>query len=180
MKLYNVLMLVGVLLYTGCSTAQVKPKELAHKNKDLPSWVNDDFGMVAVGSATYRGQSYIQQKNQAVAVASMNLGRKIKVKVDSLTQDYYRSMGEKSPAIDVVTTQITSQVSSEILSGVSVKNIFIAEDGEMFVQIVLDNDSIANYIIGDANMKKYMSTQLAAEKGFKDLKQEVKEFRQEL
>lgn len=168
---------------TGCSSknynASPATNALIEKSNNLPKWVNQDEGMVAVGSATYKGQSYIQQKNQAVAIAEMNLGRKLKTKVDSLVRDYYRVTGNKDSMIEELSSQTTSQVSSELLQGVVVKEVYIANDGEMFVQVAINSEMIAEYKIGNAKMTKYVQTQLMAERSFADLKTEVKEYKAE-
>jgi hypothetical protein len=182
LSMLSVLSVLSVTV-TGCSSknynASPATNALIEKSNNLPKWVNQDEGMVAVGSATYKGQSYIQQKNQAVAIAEMNLGRKLKTKVDSLVRDYYRVTGNKDSMIEELSSQTTSQVSSELLQGVVVKEVYIANDGEMFVQVAINSEMIAEYKIGNAKMTKYVQTQLMAERSFADLKTEVKEYKAE-
>ena len=126
------------------------------KFKSLPSWVNEDNGLVSVGSATYKGQSFIQQKNQAVAVASMNLGRKIKTKVDSLTRDFFQGTTNENSSIEEFTSQTTSQVSSEVIRGMYVKNIYVSDDGELFVQLSVNEDVLLGYYHNNKNLQKFL------------------------
>jgi len=181
-KVATTLALVSTIMFTGCAEKNQYgklPNQLVQKHKDLPSWVNNDSGLVAIGSATYKGQSYVQQKNQAVSIAKMNLGRKIQTKVDSLVRDYYRSTGAKEAMVEELNSQTTSQVSSQVLQGVYVKEVYVSDDGEMFVQVGIDSETVSEFHSNNTKMQKYIYQQLQAEKSFKELKQEVKEFKDE-
>ncbi len=85
-KFISITLLSSSLIFTACSSKNEyneEVKELTQKQENLPSWVIDDKNLSGVGSATYRGQSYIQQLNQAKTLALADLGVKRSAKLGS-------------------------------------------------------------------------------------------------
>jgi outer membrane murein-binding lipoprotein Lpp len=171
------------IMFSGCSSKSPYNESIStlkSKHNSLPSWVNIESTNTAVGSSTYKGQSYGFQKNEAIAIAKMNLSNKIAAKTDSLIKTFYQATGAKQgkksiAQIDELTKQISTQVSSTIISGVEVKDVYIAEDGEMFVKILVSEEDLQSAILHSLLGNKIMKSELNAEKGFKELKDAVKE-----
>jgi len=187
--LLAVMSFVVLLLFTGCSQKSPYGQdvgELQNKHEDLPKWVlsdSDDYS--AVGSASYKGQSYIHQRNEAVATARMNLVNKIEIKVDSLTRVFYQATGQGSnlseknlATIDEVSKQVTSQVSSLYLRGSKAVDTYIADDGEMFVKVEVD-PNINLSILENMKSNPILRQQKNADEGFKELETEVKKLEKE-
>lgn len=131
--------LLSLILFFGCaekSPQQISSEQVIKKHKNLPEWVlNDDDVGVAVGSSMYVGQSYNQQYTEAVSIAKMNLSQKLVSKVDSMYKTYYSNKKSNN-------SQLSAQVSSSIMKNVKVNKTFVAEDGELFVEISAEVDDL--------------------------------------
>jgi hypothetical protein len=185
-KLISITLISSSLIFTACSSKNEyneEVKELSKKQENLPSWVIDDKNLSGVGSATYRGQSYIQQLNQAKTLALADLGRKLEVKVDSLMRDYYSSVGFKndkkqnSTFTEESSFQTISSVSSQVIKGAFIDKTYVAEDGELFVLVKIDSSLVAEHYSNDAKLKQFLQTRLNAEESYKTLKEEVKDYK---
>ena len=173
---------VLVFFVLGCSTKQetIKNqygKEILSKHESLPSWITepDDSTFTAIGSATYKGQSYFYIKNEAVALAKMALAQKLQTKVQAMTRTDFQTTGIQTEAVlGELSKQVSSQVSVQNLSGVKVLKTFIAPDGEFFVKVAINPDDIHSIASMSHNNAKIIWQHLQADKSFKELEHEVK------
>jgi hypothetical protein len=178
----NILMLLAVSLlsFSGCSSKNMNepdPKAQLAKFKELPAWINENKNpFIAVGSAPYRGQDYIMQRDEAVVIAKSNMVHQVEAKVDALYKSYKASIGSQSTQNDNVFRRTTSQLSSRALSGTVVAKTYMAGDGELFVEVMLDPDFAKNMAILDSNQKRIME-EIRADKAFKELETEVEKIR---
>jgi hypothetical protein len=176
--------IVGLTLFTGCSSKNESlknayGKELQAKHDSLPSWVTDkdDSPFTAIGSATYKGQSYFYIKNEAIALAKMALAQKLQTKVQAMTRTYFQTTGIQTESVlGEVSKQVSSQVTVQNLSGVMVLKTFIAPDGEFFVKVAVNPDDINSIASMSHNNAKIVWQQLQADKSFKELEAEVKNY----
>ena len=169
---------------SGCSSKQESMKksygqEIIAKHESLPSWITepDDSPFTAIGSATYKGQSYFYIKNEALALAKMALAQKLQTKVQALTRTYFQTTGVQTEAVlGELSKQVSSQVSVQNISGAKVLKTFIAPDGEFFVKIAMNPEDVHSISAMSHNNAKIIWQQLQADKSFKELEQEVKRF----
>ncbi len=141
--------MIAGLMFVGCSTTtsqQQFAKPMLEKHNDLPSWVvEDDDILSAVGSALYIGQSYSQQRTEAIAVAKMNLSQKLSSKVDSMIKQYYQNKG----IVKSNNSQVSVQVSSALLQNTKVVDTYVSDDGELFVKIEAYHTNLLEIIKND-------------------------------
>jgi len=171
-------------VFIGCSTKQEGIKkhyaqEIISKHENLPSWITepDDSPFSAIGSATYKGQSYFYVKNEAIALAKMALAQKLQTKVQAMTRTYFQTTGVQTEStLAELSKQVSSQVSVQNLSGVKVLKTFITNDGEFFVKVAINPSDLQSIAAMSHNNSKIIWQQLQADKSFKELEDEVKKY----
>jgi hypothetical protein len=175
-----------LLVATGCSNKEepkprVEPSALIEKNEALPSWVNTESKDIftAVGSARYKNQTYTQQKAEAQLIADAALAEKIEKRINSLMKVYHQSTGQGDATLEDVFQKTSSSIASQTISGVVVKDIFIAKDGEMFVRVVIDPKYLNGIVSGSFQTNKIAWQQTQADKAFSTLEKEAKAYRDE-
>lgn len=169
---------------TGCASSNPpklpEPSALLKKHKDLPNWVNDDAGMyVAVGSARFKGQTYIQQKMEAELIANGELAMKIEKRLDALAKAYHRSTGQSQSYNEDVFKSVISSVTSQTLSGIKHKEVYVADDGEMFVKVELDPEYLSQFLKSNYASNQTRWQMIQADQAFKELDDEARKYREE-
>lgn len=183
MRILNLIsvVLISAIGITGCGEKSIAiekpdPKDHVSKYRDIPVWVNESSNpYISVGSAPFRGQDYIMQRDEAVAIAKSNLVMQVESKVDALYKSYKASIGSTATQNDNVFRRTTSQVASRILAGTMVSKTYMSNDGELFVRIVLDSN-FAN-VPGANNEQKILLETLRSETAFKELEVEVEKIK---
>lgn len=175
-----------LLVATGCSNKEgpkprLEPSALIEKNEALPSWVNTESKDIftAVGSARYKNQTYTQQKAEAQLSAGAELAEKIEKRIDSLMKLYHQSTGQQDAVLEDVFQKTSSSIASQTLSGVVVKDVYIAKDGEMFVRVGIDPQYLINTVNNSLNTNRTAWQQTQAGKAFTTLEKEAKNYRDE-
>lgn len=189
MKKFSTIVITGfaaAIILAGCSSKEVAPKKaeptvLIQKHESLPSWVNSEDGdlLSAVGSARYKNQTYLQQKAEAQLSASGELAAKIEKRINTLMKSYHQSTGQADATLEDVFKQTSSSIASQTISGLIVKDVFIAKDGEMFVKVVVDPKYLEASMNGSLQNNKVAWQQVQAKKAFVELEKEAKEYRDE-
>lgn len=116
------------MIIIGCGTAKKEIKEtkvqeqgLTQEFANAPKWVLDssaEKGLGAVGSAK-AGKAGMQfARTEALANGRDELARMISVKVSNMIKSFSQVTGvEDDQAIDKVSSQVSKQITSEVLSG---------------------------------------------------------------
>lgn len=146
---------VSLLIFSGCQsdpepeadTAAVEAPRLAGgKFANAPSWVANpamEGGLSAVGSAapTQAGISF--QRTRALANARDELARQLSVEVANLFKDFTQVTGvPQSETVDTVASNVSRQVAQATLAGSRQANLWQAPDGELFVHVVMQPESV--------------------------------------
>ena len=149
-----------------------KPDKLEDRIKiinELPNWVQGQSNpYMAVGSAPYRGQDFGMQRDEAVFVAKQNLAESLEQKVSSLRKSYKISSSYKNESSFET---IGKQVANMLLAGVVVQKTYIANNGELFVLVLIDPE-FAKQVAA----KQRLSKEFKTDKHFLELEDEVKKF----
>ena len=180
------------LLATGCNSKQeLKPIEqpptptanqVKNKLDGAPKWVIDHTNqdlLMASGSAAPTKAGYQFQLTEARAQARSELARQISVKVGDMTKNFLQVTGiAKGETVDKVSSQVSKQVANETIAGSRQKDIWVADDGELFVLIVIDaaelSKSIKNSLNSSFKNDSAAYQQLQSQKAQEELAKEIK------
>ena len=149
--LKSVIAAASLVLFAGCAAEQspVAQAPAAVKNKfaGAPSWVlnpNLEGGICALGSAVQNDAGFNFQRTQAMANGRDELVRQLELKVSNMVKDFTQVTGVGNAAtIDKVSSSVSKQVASQTLAGSKLKSTWVADDGEMFVLMVMDPNAVA-------------------------------------
>jgi len=139
-KIYRslVLILVSVAFFSGC--AKTGPKDTL--TEEYPAWVLDpsmEGGLSAVGSAKMSKAGMQFTRTEALANARDELARQMSVKVKNMLKNFTEATGVgDDETIDRVSTQVSKQLSKQVLAGSKQKKMWKSRDNELFVLVVLD------------------------------------------
>ncbi len=180
----TVLMLSSFLL-VGCG-GDKEPES------NLPDWVDNpslEGGISASGSAKIGAAGRNFAKTEASAQARDEIARQLGVKVKNMVKNFVQVSGVgDDQAVDKATSQVSKQVTSQLLNGSKITRVFVdntSKPKELYVLVVLDPASIAN---AKAAMKAAVKTsfkndralwqQFQAKRADQDLDKEIeKEFK---
>lgn len=161
--------ITAMMLFGGCGQ-QTPPPTLQNRMevfKELPTWVHGSGNpYIATGSAPFRGQDYSMQRDEAVIVAKANLAESLEQKVDSLKKLHKGTkVGEYN---DIKVEMTTKQISSKLLMGTIITNTYMASNGELFVQVMLNPKFIST-----EGEKLFIASDLRVDSAFKELEKEA-------
>ena len=136
-------------LTCGCSSSQTKVAK-GYSNNSLdgaPAWVLDPTsakGLTAVGSAQ-RSPGGIQfQRSEAMASGRDELARMLGIKVKNMMSNFSRQTGVgEGQSFDKVTEDVSKQLARETLNGSRQKDLWLAQDGTMYILVALDPKNVA-------------------------------------
>ncbi|MBZ4683247.1 MAG: hypothetical protein PWP46_127 [Fusobacteriaceae bacterium] len=155
-KIYLVLATIILLAFTACSNNQTKGNNEMQKvdNSGMeqmvnyPAWVLDpsiEDGIGAVGSAKIGAAGVSFARQEALAQARDELARQIEVKVNNMFKSYTNAIGlAGEDGVEKIATNVSKQVASQTLRGTKQKELWISPDKELFVQVVLPNEILAD------------------------------------
>ena len=143
----------AVLLFAGCaqdssSSVAQAPTQIKNKFASAPAWVltpNVEGGICAVGiaGATQAGMAF--QRTQAMANGRDELARQLELKVNNMVKDFTQTTGVgNASTVDRVSSTVSKQVASQTLAGSKQKAMWVADDGEVYVLMVMDPNAVAN------------------------------------
>lgn len=150
-KILLALAIVSLTFSASCSKGGKKPEVKNDKLANLPSWVLDPNmpdGVAAVGIASPSKGGIKFQIPAAELDAKANIAATIQSEISRVTKDSLRSANVNN-ADDV--EQFFAQASKEVvknlpLSGVKRINIFQAEDGTLYVHMILKNEDYSKFL----------------------------------
>jgi hypothetical protein len=138
-----------VMTICGCGGVQNKiAKGSSNSSLDgAPNWVLDPSsiaGVCAVGSAAHSLGGIQFQRNEAMANGRDELARMITVKVKNGFNNFAEQTGVgDSQTFDKVTKDVSQQLAKQTLNGSRQKDMWISQDGTMYLLVILDPKSVA-------------------------------------
>lgn len=134
--------------------------------KDLPAWVLDPSikeGVAAVGIASPSKGGIKFQIPKAELDAKANIAATIQSEISRITKDSLRSAKvNDNDDVEEFFAQATKEVVKDLpLSGVKRLNIFKAEDGTLYVHMMLSNEDYSKFL---DNSQKTLESRLAKSK----------------
>lgn len=163
-KIFIALSIVALIFSSACNK-NAKPVENKNNNlSNLPSWVLDPEmpeGVAAVGIASPSKGGIKFQIPQAELDAKANIASRIQSEISRVTKDSLRSANVNSADdVEQFFAQATKEVVKNLpLSGVKRINIFQANDGTLYVHMILKNEDYSKFLNDseksfNANLKK--------------------------
>lgn len=175
----------GVVL-TGCkSTGQVQNEEWKAEFKNAPSWVLNpeaEEGISAAGSAKLGKAGMSFAKVEALANGRDEVARIMSIKVKNMVKNFTQVTGiGDDQVVDKVSSNVSKQLASQVLSGSRQKNLWISPGGTLYVLVVLDTASVKDAVKKSVNTsyknEKALWQQFQSKKAQDELAMEVdKEF----
>lgn len=173
-KLYILVVLVlsSVLFLSGCG--EKKPAKLANPCfEGAPAWVIDptmEGGITGLGSAKIGPAGISFARQEATAAARDEMARNISVKVNNMFKSFTQTTGIGDvQTVDKVASNVSKQVSSQLIEGSKVKNSWISPAcNELFVLVVQDPN------VTKAAVKNSVNTSLKNEQALWQLYQAKK------
>lgn len=185
---FTTIFLISIVL-SGCggkkSVTKIQDKDLANEYANAPQWVLGaamDQGMAAVGSARKSKAGMSHTKSMALANARDEMARMMNVKVKNMVKNFTETTGiGDDETIDAVSTNVSKQIASQVLSGSRQKDIWISPSGEVYVLITLDSElaaqAVKNSVMTSYKNEKTLWQKFQANKAQEELDAEIeKEF----
>ncbi|MBW1895125.1 MAG: LPP20 family lipoprotein [Deltaproteobacteria bacterium] len=180
--------LVTVLVFAlfflgGCASTPSTVDEY----EDAPSWVLDggssvEEGSAAVGSAKISKAGMNFTRTEALAYARDELAKQLGVKVKNMVKNFTQSTGiGDDETVDKVSSQVSTQVTKETISGSRQKDIWISPSKDLYVLVYIDSEtlkaSVKNSVQTSMKNEAALWQQFQAKKAYDDLDKEIeKEF----
>jgi len=141
---------IATMVFTGCglSNKSISPftSQCTIEGASAPSWVcnggaNMEGGIFAVGSAQKSPLGIGFQRQEAMAAARDALSRQISIKVKNMFKSYMSSTGTGSDqTAERVATNVSKQLSKEVLQGSKLLKTWISPKGTMYVLVGMTNN----------------------------------------
>jgi len=143
----------SIFILTGCGNVQPKPNfdQCKINGQEAPAWVcnggaNMEGGIYGVGSAPKSPLGISFQRNEAVAQARDEIARQLKVKVKNMIKSYLSATGTgDNQTAERVATQVSKQLTSQVLEGSKLLKTWQANDGTLYVLVGM-NKSIKEQV----------------------------------
>ena len=162
----SIALLILSLVFSGCGSS--KPSI----NTNMPSWFlnppsSNDF-YYGVGSA--KKQSPSLAKKVATTRARTEISEAVKTEVSSLISDFMQEsgIGENAQATEF-NESVSKSVSNNVLSNNTIKEVFSAEDGTIYVLVEMSKDAIKEQSLDAAKREQALFNEFKAEQGFEKL-----------
>ncbi|MCW7753306.1 LPP20 family lipoprotein [Desulfobotulus sp. H1] len=148
-QLVKLIMLAAIAaLMAACAPKEtpVADTGMPDEYKDAPSWVFNpelEGGVAAVGTARIGKAGFAFARNEALADGRDQLARQMSVKVQNMVKNFTQATGMgDDETVDRVSSQVSRQVANETLAGSKMRSMWRAPNGELFVWMVVDPESV--------------------------------------
>lgn len=117
-------------------------------NREAPGWICDapvdGLALAAPGNAPATGAGYSFQKDIAAADARSQIASRIRVRVTGMVKRYAEAVGKGDiPAVDLVNTSVSKQITNEYLQGTRVVRSIQGPDKSLWVLVGVDPKTLA-------------------------------------
>ena len=140
---------IATMIFTGCANSNNSPAPKAPscqiEGASAPDWVcnggaNMEGGIFAVGSAQKSPLDIGFQRQEAMAAARDELSRQMSIKVKNMFKSYMSSTGTgNAQTAERVATNVSKQLSKEVLQGSKLLKTWISPKGTMYVLVGMPN-----------------------------------------
>lgn len=181
--LLGISVITAALLFSACSSDEVKEEKLACVFPDAPTasapgWICDEpvegVEVSAVGVAEKSAAGHSFMKNMAQTDARVQLAQSMKVHVQNMVKQYAETTGSAdSETVDKVNTSVTKQITDETLVGTKIYKTRTSPNGALYVLLGMDASVVAaateNALKTSMNNDKALWQQFKAQKGQDEL-----------
>ncbi len=185
--LVMIVFMFGCVFLAGCGggSGKIANKEMANEFKDAPAWVlggGVEGGNSAVGSARIGNAGMNFYRTEAMSQARSELARQLSLKVKDLVKNFQQVTGiGDDETVDKVSSQVSKQVASQVLTGSKQKDMWVAPSKELYVLVVIDPDVLKNSVKDSVQTsyknEKALWQQFQSKKAHEELDKEIeKEF----
>jgi len=190
MKKTLLLSIFLVFVLGGCFSVQSvnpfsKDKETTEKKEieipdDAPSWIEDKRlknNITALGATKGVDKKEINlHKRKALLVAGNNLLKRVYVKTVNIYKNYVEKLDNPN-VFDKDIKKFAEHISLKALTKSKIKNSWISQENELFVQIAVDSDIVAQEIQHNAKLlfetNKTLYHNLLSNRAEKDIIEEL-------
>ena len=182
-----VALVASLMLFGGCASAPSKVEAPAMQGEfaNAPAWVLSpemEGGLAAAGSAKMSKAGMSFTRTAAMANGRDELARMMNVKVKNMVKNFTQSTGiGDDETVERVVSNVSKQVTKQVLSGSRLKASWISPSSELYVLIVLDPTAAAEAVKQSVQTsyknEKALWQQFQAKKAQEELDAEIdKEF----
>ena len=157
--------LTAVLLFSACATKKEVQKEAGNQLKDLPEWVLNPSsgvkeGVAGVGIAGPSRGGITVQIPKAELDAKANIASTIQSEISRVTKNALRSAKvNENDDVEEFFAQASKEVVKNLpMSGAKRDKIFKAEDGTLYIRMVLGTEDYSKFL---KNSQKEFEDKLA-------------------
>ena len=171
---------ISSIVFTGCwwdKEPEVKNLHIDSELQGAPNWVMipkvKGYISELGGAPKNAGNDFSFQREEAMANARNNIAKQITIKVDNMFKTFKATTGHGDNAtMDRAIETVSKQVSSQSLSGTSVKDTWISKSGTLYVLMVIDAKSViqlmeksikTSFKNDDAMYQKFLSSKAQGE-----------------
>ena len=161
-RTFGLALITATLLYTGCASKQEQAPQTYNWQQELegaPSWVTDpesSNGLSAVASAKITGAGIHFAEVESTSLAKDKMARQIETKISNMTKNFTQTTGSEQAKVDKVVTDVSRQLSKQVLYNTKVQKRWISKSGTMWVLVSADAEQVKGSIkssFNDANAK---------------------------
>lgn len=181
-----------VFILSGCFSVQSvnpfsKDKESTEKKEievpdDAPSWIEErrlKNNITALGATKNVDKKDLDlHKRKALIVASNNLLKRVYVKTVNIYKNYLEKLDNPN-VFDKDIKKFAEHISLKALTRSKIKNSWISKKNELFIQIAVDSDIVAQEIQHNAKLlfetNKTLYHNLLSNRAKKDIIKELEE-----
>lgn len=155
MKKTFFLSIIFTILFSGCfslnpfSDTKEEPKKEIEIPSDAPTWLIErrvKNNITAIGmSKNVNKEEFTSYKEKAFLGASHNLARKIYIKTFKLYKEYAEKDGHTN-VFEKDIQEVAKKISMKTLAYAKLKNIWLSKEKNLYVQIGLDSNTLAEQI----------------------------------
>ncbi len=164
-------------IFVGCSSA---PSTAVSTPPNMPSWAlnvpTKDGYIYGVGSA--QKQNPQLARTAAIGLARDEIARTLELKVSSMFKNFMQEsgVGEDAQALEF-TESVTKQVSNTTLSGSTVKQVELTNDGRMWALVELNLDAVKKAALENAKKEQALFNEFKASQSFDELERAINEMK---
>ena len=180
----------ALFIFTGCGNNQPqKPNfnQCKVNGEAAPQWVCNggatmEGGIFGVGSAPKSPMGISFQRTEAMAQARDEIARQMKVKVKNMIKNYMSATGVgDNQTAERVSTQVSKQLTSQVLNGSKLLKTWQGNDGTMYVLVGMNKsikENVKNAVKTTFHNDEALWQEFKAKKAQEELDAEIdKEFK---
>ena len=151
-----------LILGTGCASKQEVVPQAYNWQQEIegaPEWVTSSTteGLSVIASAKITNAGLHFAEVEATSLAKDKIARQLESKIHNMTKNFTQTTGAGEQAkVDKVVTDVSRQLSKQVLYNVKVQKRWISKTGTMWVLVSGDSEQLKSSVkssFSDANAK---------------------------